>query len=162
MLDTQLALVRESQLPEPIKAAIRVMDASETIVAGGHRVFTRPDLPVARLARCAGRRGRGAPRRRRPRARSSLPAGQDAAFARAFADRFRTASGVVHAILRAVEGHLADARRLAPLGPGSPLAADHGILYPIAQGPMTRVSDRAAFAAAVADARARCPSSRSR
>ena len=37
-----------------------------------------------------------------------------------------------------------------PLSPGGPLAADLGIRVPIAQGPMTRVSDVAGFAAAVA------------
>ena len=35
---------------------------------------------------------------------------------------------------------------------GGPLAASHGTRYPIVQGPMTRVSDTAPFAKAVADA----------
>jgi acyl transferase domain-containing protein/NAD(P)H-dependent flavin oxidoreductase YrpB (nitropropane dioxygenase family) len=152
VIDTQLALVRESQLPEPVKAALRAMDGSETTLVAGHRLYTRPDLPVARLSP---ETGAGAVLARLGGAdleRSLLPAGQEAAFARTFADRFRTASGVVHALRRAVDDHLADARRLAPLGPGSPLAAEHGVRYPIAQGPMTRVSDRAAFADAVSRA----------
>src|SRR6202042_2959095 len=38
-----------------------------------------------------------------------------------------------------------------PLGPDSAFAQRHGLKYPIAQGPMSRVSDRARFAAAVAE-----------
>jgi NAD(P)H-dependent flavin oxidoreductase YrpB (nitropropane dioxygenase family) len=81
-----------------------------------------------------------------------LPAGQDAAFARALADRFRTAGGVKHAIESAIDEHLRLAREHEPLAPGSALARAHGTRYPITQGPMTRVSDRAAFADAVSRA----------
>ena len=37
------------------------------------------------------------------------------------------------------------------MAPGSPLAQAHGTRYPLVQGPMTRVSDVAGFAAAVAE-----------
>jgi NAD(P)H-dependent flavin oxidoreductase YrpB (nitropropane dioxygenase family) len=151
VLDSQLALVRESALPEAVKAALRGMDGSETIVLGEHRLYTRPDLPVARrkapdpleiegfLALLGGA----------SLEESLLPVGQDAAFARPLAERYRTASGVVHALRDAIEQHVRDAAALSPLAADSPLARDHGVRYPIAQGPMTRVSDRAAFADAV-------------
>ena len=42
------------------------------------------------------------------------------------------------------------ARAARPLDVGAPLAVAHGTRYPIVQGPMTRVSDGAAFAEAVA------------
>ncbi len=151
VLDSQLALVRESALGEAVRAAIRGMDGSETVVLGEHRLYTRPDLPVAR---------RKAPVEHEMAAflaqlggadleLNLLPLGQDAAFARPLAERHRTASGVVHALRAAIEEQLRDARALSPLAAESPLAEDHGIRYPIAQGPMTRVSDRAAFADAV-------------
>src|SRR5207248_1139583 len=41
-------------------------------------------------------------------------------------------------------------RHLCHLAEGAPLAQSHGTKYPILQGPMTRVSDTAAFADAVA------------
>ena len=68
----------------------------------------------------------------------------------ALARRFRTVGGIVAALRSAV----ADA--CGPCGgeparEGAPLAASHGTRYPIVQGPMTRVSDRAEFAAAVAE-----------
>jgi acyl transferase domain-containing protein/NAD(P)H-dependent flavin oxidoreductase YrpB (nitropropane dioxygenase family)/NAD(P)-dependent dehydrogenase (short-subunit alcohol dehydrogenase family)/acyl carrier protein len=149
VLDSQLALVRESAIADDVKSAIRRMDGSETVVLGGHRVFTRPDLAVAALksAECT-------PEPIRARLGADLehaivPAGQDAAFARSLAERFRTAGGVVHAIESAIDAQLEAAIAERPLDAGSPLAKDHGVRYPIAQGPMTRVSDRASFADAV-------------
>ena len=81
-----------------------------------------------------------------------MPVGQDAAFARSLAARFVTAGGVVQGFARSIARHVAVARAERPLAPGAPLAADHGTVFPILQGPMTRVSDRAEFAAAVAAA----------
>jgi len=54
VLDTQLALVREAETATEVAAAVRAMDGSETTLLGGHRVYVRPDLPVARLAGLAG------------------------------------------------------------------------------------------------------------
>ncbi len=150
VLDSQLALVRESRLPAPTRAAIAAMDGSETRLIGGHRVYTRPDLAVAtrpadELASVvAGELG--------PDLRTGLvPVGQDGAAAARLAERFKTAGGVIDAVRRAIESHLADAAGHTPLRPGRGVAQTHGTRYPIAQGPMTRVSDQAAFAAAVAD-----------
>ncbi len=156
VIDAQLACVRESEesedaLPAPVRAAIRSMDGSETTLLGNHRVYTRPDLPIARVreaseAEAAERLG-GSDLRER-----WIPVGQDGAFARPLAERFKTAGGVVVAIQRQIRLNIDSARILDPIGPGSPLAREHGAQYPIAQGPMTRVSDKAEFAAAVAEA----------
>ncbi|MFO0586971.1 MAG: SDR family NAD(P)-dependent oxidoreductase [Polyangiaceae bacterium] len=149
VIDVQLALARESTLPDAIRSAIRAMDGSETTVIGEHRVFSRPDLPVARSG------ARSAVEVRDLLGAGDLetlllPAGQDAAFARSMADRFKTAGGIVHAIEEAIGEHLRLAETHRPLAPGGGIAVSHGTRYPIAQGPMTRVSDRAAFALAVA------------
>jgi acyl transferase domain-containing protein/NAD(P)-dependent dehydrogenase (short-subunit alcohol dehydrogenase family)/NAD(P)H-dependent flavin oxidoreductase YrpB (nitropropane dioxygenase family)/acyl carrier protein len=76
--------------------------------------------------------------------------GQDAAFAKSMADRYRTVGGIVEALRQRVGPQLDTARRLTPLAEGAPLAQRHGTRYPIVQGPMTRVSDTAAFAESVA------------
>jgi acyl transferase domain-containing protein/NAD(P)H-dependent flavin oxidoreductase YrpB (nitropropane dioxygenase family) len=152
VLDSQLALVRESSLGAEVRRAIGLMDGSETTIVAGHRVYTRPDLPVAALAsnpigvdEIRARLGGD------DLARNLLPLGQEAALARGFADRCKTAAGVVRAVRAAMTDHLALATELRPLAPDAPLAAAHGVRYPIAQGPMSRVSDRAGFALAVAD-----------
>jgi acyl transferase domain-containing protein/NAD(P)H-dependent flavin oxidoreductase YrpB (nitropropane dioxygenase family)/NADP-dependent 3-hydroxy acid dehydrogenase YdfG len=150
VLDAQLALLPEASLPEATRAAIASMDGSETAVIGGYRVLARPDLPAARRAGVT-----AAEVRERLGADAALglvPAGQDAALARPLAERFRTAAGLVHGLSAAIAAHLGAARRARPLAPGAALAADHGVTFPIAQGPMTRVSDRASFAEAVARA----------
>jgi len=149
VLDSQLALCRESSLPPPVRAAIAAMDGSETTLIAGHRIYTRPDLPVAGLgdldaAAVRARLGGDS------LVDDLVPIGQDAALARGFAERFATVGAAVRGVRAAMIGYVEQAATLAPLAPGAPLAVAHGLRYPIAQGPMSRVSDRAAFAEAVA------------
>ena len=152
VLDAQVALVRESTLPDAVKAAVAAMDGSETAVVGGHRLLVRPGTagagldPASTPGDIAARLGAD------DLAVQLLPAGQDAALAAATARRWPTVGAVVAGMRRGIADHLEAARRLRPLGPHAPWAVAHGLRYPIAQGPMTRVSDRAAFAAAVARA----------
>ncbi|WP_261576179.1 nitronate monooxygenase, partial [Frankia gtarii] len=191
VLDSQLALVREMELPEQVAAAVRAMDGSETILHGGHRLYVRPDLPIAALAGRTERPavdlrdtggelaadgavtasgtggggvggdgggeagGDGAAVAARLGARDLvdqfLPIGQDGAFAAALADRYGSATGVVRAVREGIRDGIAAAARIRPLAVGAPFAAARGLRHPVAQGPMTRVSDRAAFARAIAD-----------
>ncbi len=150
VLDAQLGLVREAGLPDAVRHAIGAMDGSETRVLAAHRVFTRPDLAVARLVDGEQTGPEVSQALGDDLERDLVPLGQDAALARGLAERYRTAGGVVQAVRAAIDTHLDAARRLAPLAPGAGVAASHQLRYPIAQGPMTRVSDRAAFAEAVA------------
>ncbi|WP_420117686.1 beta-ketoacyl synthase N-terminal-like domain-containing protein, partial [Micromonospora sp.] len=131
VLDTQLALMPESELPADVQAVIRRMDGSETVLRDGVRGIRRggPHQGDSEL----------------------LPVGQDGWLAAAFADRWPDTATAVRgmraAMLDAVDGP--DAADL--LQPHAPLAEALGVRVPVAQGPMTRVSDEASFAAAVAD-----------
>ncbi|MEV8021337.1 SDR family NAD(P)-dependent oxidoreductase [Streptomyces sp. NPDC086554] len=142
VLDAQLALTTEgvAELPAAVTAAIRAMDGSETTVVSDHRVYTRPDLalPEGDITRLLGARGLSA---------QPLPIGQDGATAARLAARHRTTGSVVQAVRAAITGHIEAAVRVRPLLPRP--GEEH---LPVVQGPMTRVSDRPAFAAAVADA----------
>ncbi|HEV2372499.1 MAG TPA: SDR family NAD(P)-dependent oxidoreductase [Streptosporangiaceae bacterium] len=133
VLDSQLALVSETRLPREVAAAVAAMDGSETTVAGGYRVYTRPDLPPPdpRSGRFGASDLHG----------QLLPVGQDGAFADALAAVYRTAGGVVQAVRAAITSQVEQAARDYPLNGAAPV-----------QGPMTRVSDQPEFAAAVADA----------
>ncbi|MEU1802363.1 SDR family NAD(P)-dependent oxidoreductase [Streptomyces sp. NPDC019937] len=122
VLDTQLALLAESGLPEDRAAMLRPMDGSETTVVDGHRALR--------------------PRARSPHTGPPLPVGQDGFLAARFAERWqdtgRAVRGMTDAIRAAVEDAVRDtAHQAAPQ-------------LPVAQGPMTRVSDQAGFASAVA------------
>ncbi|KPM56774.1 beta-ketoacyl synthase [Frankia sp. R43] len=187
VLDSQLALVREVELPAEVAKAVRAMDGSETALIDGHRVYIRPDLPVAALVGWAGssqdgssadepaldfrdtggeRASDGALTAGRSAAAGSvasrlggrdlrtqlLPIGQDGAFAAELADRHVSASAVVGAVRASIRSSLAAAARHRPLASGSAFAAARGLRHPVAQGPMTRVSDRAQFAHSVASA----------
>nr|WSW62963.1 SDR family NAD(P)-dependent oxidoreductase [Streptomyces sp. NBC_00998] len=135
LVDVQLALTAEGEaaLPAEVAAALRAMDGSETRLHDGHRVYARPDLtpPEGPAAALLGARDLRT---------QLLPVGQDGASAARLAARYRTTGGVLQAVRAAVTGHLGAAVRTRPLL--RPL--------PVAQGPMTRVSDQAAFAEAVA------------
>ncbi|MFB7663656.1 SDR family NAD(P)-dependent oxidoreductase [Kitasatospora sp. NPDC056138] len=140
VLDSQLALLAESAVGDEAAAAVRGMDGSETVVIDGCRVLRR------------GRPGVRGPADPAP----DLMVGQDGFLAAVFAERWGTARRAVPAVRDAVLDGLralaAPGAAAALLGPGAPLAGSLGTELPVAQGPMTRVSDQPAFAAAVAGA----------
>ena len=173
IVDSQLALTKESPLNESIKARIASMDGSETVCLGGglgevYRVYFRPGCRAVDELRQIEQTLVGATQ---PKAatldewrqaiaqrvgwesaeQNVLLLGEDAAFASDLAGRFRTVGGVVRGLLEVIRKDCRIARKLKPLDEGSPLARSVGIRYPILQGPMTRVSDKAEFAAKVAE-----------
>lgn len=78
--------------------------------------------------------------------------GQDAASALPLAERFVTVAGIVEGLRASAAEHWRAACRRRPFAQDSALARSHGTRFPVVQGPMTRVSDRPEFAAAVARA----------
>jgi acyl transferase domain-containing protein/NAD(P)H-dependent flavin oxidoreductase YrpB (nitropropane dioxygenase family)/acyl carrier protein len=150
VLDSQLALLAESDLPDEVRTLVATMDGSETVVLGGHRVHRRGR--AAPQAAADPTEASTAPRLgARDLATQLLPIGQDGFLAKRFADRFRTAGGVVRGMRAAIVASLRDDSVADTLRAGSPLAQALRTRLPIAQGPMTRVSDRARFGAAVAE-----------
>ncbi|MFI6446621.1 SDR family oxidoreductase [Kitasatospora sp. NPDC050543] len=133
VLDSQLALLAESSAPAQAAAAVRGMDGSETAVVEGRRVLRRGGDPEMELM-----------------------VGQDGFLAEVFATRWGTVGRAVRAVREAVVDGVRVAARggAGPLllGPGAPLSEALGTKLPLAQGPMTRVSDQPGFAAVVADA----------
>ncbi len=173
VLDNQLLLAHESPLPKDVRTRIAMMDGSETLCVGSalgaaFRVYTRPSLGVVdktrQLETSLTITDRPAPVRQQEwrealharvdwqdAATALLAIGQDAALAARLATRFGTVGAILSAMRQAVKEHCAIARDAQPLAEGSPLARSHGTRFPIVQGPMTRVSDRAEFAVAVAE-----------
>ncbi|HEV8121561.1 MAG TPA: nitronate monooxygenase, partial [Candidatus Polarisedimenticolia bacterium] len=148
VLDAQLYLARESPLSPAARRALLRLDGSETVVV---------EAPDGRRYRVLGRSGArpGVPAtglRGMDPLREAWPLGQDAAFAAALAEQGTTVAGILQAMRAAVASHLDVARKARALDRDAPLAQAHGTRYPIVQGPMTRVSDTAPFAAAVAEA----------
>lgn len=176
ILDDQWILTAESPLAAGIdwRPLAARTSCSDTAVAGADlgwpvRVTARADVPAARalLARAAElaadtaqpaaartdawRRDAAARVAWGDPAACAWPAGESAGLARAWAARYPTCGRLLRAFADATsDAALQTAAAARPFAAGSALARAHGTRYPIVQGPMTRVSDRAAFAEAVA------------
>ncbi|MFI5813067.1 SDR family oxidoreductase [Streptomyces sp. NPDC051643] len=128
VLDTQLALLSEAEaaLPAGTRALLAGLDGSETTLEAGRRVVRRRGTPE------------GAP---------ASEIGQDGFLAARFQERW----GTVRAAVRGVRDAVLDALENAGPALGTTSAGSRalGTELPVAQGPMTRVSDQAAFAAEV-------------
>ncbi|HEY2841651.1 MAG TPA: beta-ketoacyl synthase N-terminal-like domain-containing protein, partial [Pirellulales bacterium] len=171
VLDSQVLLSREANWPEATRNWIRSFDGSQTALFGATRgqrlrIAQWPRSPLgARLASEAQRLEVefADPAARRLAWHDAIAdafaadsmlelrsLGQDATSAAPLADKYRTVGGIVGAIVDNVQKNLKLARDLKLLAEGSPLAVSHRTRYPIVQGPMTRVSDTAAFCDSVA------------
>ncbi len=108
VLDSQLALARECELPREVAAAVRAMDGTETVLIGGHRIYVRPDLTRPDADGLADKLGRTL---------AALPVGQDGALALPLAEpprhrrRNRRRDRRVHRVLDHRGGRHRRARR---------------------------------------------------
>jgi acyl transferase domain-containing protein/NAD(P)H-dependent flavin oxidoreductase YrpB (nitropropane dioxygenase family)/NADP-dependent 3-hydroxy acid dehydrogenase YdfG len=164
--DSQLLLMPEAQTAAPIAALIAAMSGTETTTIGDpsagnyFRLLQHPRCTAAkeliagkglspnaevRSAIASASFGWANP------ATDLLPLGQDAAFAKPYAETYGSVAGLFAAVRAAVADYPAIAAKAPPMAEGSPLAEALGTRLPIIQGPMTRVSDNADFAAAVAE-----------
>jgi len=173
VLDWQLALCPESDLPEEIKTRISRMDGGETAVLGqnsavryrayyrvGEKAFDElydlqstlgVDSDASDAVLSQWRQAVESRACESSDANRLLLIGQDAAYARVYAQRYGGARAVCREIQAAALRQARLATKYKALRPDGPLAASHGTRYPVVQGPMTRVSDTADFALAVAD-----------
>lgn len=165
VLDAQLLLMDEVRLPELLRTQLANLSGSETVAVGDgesgeyFRVLVRPGLAAARqfvadgdgLGRAALRDLVSGRCHWREPARALLPIGHDVAFAALWRDRYRSVGGVLRAFSQAIAEQPGTAQRCRSIDAGAPLALTLGVRYPIIQGPMTRVSDTADFAFAVAE-----------
>ncbi len=153
VIDAQVALATDSAVPLALQRVLRKADGSETILAAGHRLLARPgwrsaEAPPADEATLFAGLADADP------LTGFITAGQDLALAAPLAARFGSVAGIVAGIRRGAAEALeagATTRPLASAEEGGAWAVAHGTAHPIAQGPMTRVSDVASFAAAVAE-----------
>ncbi|WP_400771287.1 SDR family NAD(P)-dependent oxidoreductase [Methylosinus sporium] len=158
VLSEQLWLTEEGPYGAPALAASwSRLDGGETVVIGDGSSMVRlssrhgrEKLRALERAVAEGEDWRALLRRSSQGEDLVLPMGQDIAFAGGFARRYGSTGRAVAAIAEALET-AAPPGVEALFAEGSDLATIHGARYPIVQGPMTRVSDVAPFARAVAD-----------
>ncbi|HSW12751.1 MAG TPA: beta-ketoacyl synthase N-terminal-like domain-containing protein, partial [Solimonas sp.] len=168
LLDDQLLLLAESPLPAAQQAEFARLNGAETRLYGelvdrACRLYARPGAAALKAADEDNRQVEGGlldleQWRSKMLSRIGwagdgsqlIPLGQGIGLAAGFRDRYRTVAKLVQAIRRASLKHIDQAAQLRFLEAGGPLAQSHGTRYPLAQGPMTRVSDSPEFAVEVA------------
>ncbi len=142
VLEGQLALLKESSISSRLRASLVSTDEIDTIVEQNYRVLKTAPLQKSSEATALDKVVLldGKP---------VIPAGQELDHAKPLERRFRTTGRLVQALV----SHLKKTGKLAAekqvLSPGSALAQEHGIRYPVFQGPMSRVSDVPGFSHAV-------------
>jgi acyl transferase domain-containing protein/NAD(P)H-dependent flavin oxidoreductase YrpB (nitropropane dioxygenase family) len=164
VLDSQLLLLDEARLPPAAQSLLASLSGNETVAVGDgqhgeyFRILNRPGHTVAKalvdegdgqgfasLARLVA----GKINWEQPKA-GLLPLGHDVCFAAAWRKRYRYLAAVLAAIDQAVDTQLPMALAQPAIADNAPLAQALGLRLPIVQGPMTRVSDVAEFADAIA------------
>ena len=161
VLDGVAILSRESILPEDQRSRVARWDGGETRVFGPTegiqvRAFVPPGSPLLAKLTKASEAGDSA---WESAIRDQIgwnpdqawPVGQDSALAGALSRSDPSVADLVRAVNQAINTHGKVAAQSNPIAADSALARSHGTRYPILQGPMTRVSDVAEFAVAVAD-----------
>lgn len=167
VLCEQLWLTAESSLPESEKQAWRQFDGGETHAVAcesvAYRYCTRIKQDRHRRLVEASTENRNALldqlRSDRKGSRSGspfvdrlIPLGQEIAFAHRLGDDCRSVATVLRQFKTRCDETIRKATADPPLAKASGVAGSHQIEYPVFQGPMTRVSDVAPFAASVASA----------
>ena len=160
VLEGAVLLAHESPLEEEARMRLSAWDGSEPVLiessnGAAVRVYAPPLSPVLARLREAARQGgeewdRAIDAEVGWKTGQAWPVGQDAALAADLAARYVSVGGIVHAVECAIERGVEAASSARPLAEDAPLARAHGCRLPILQGPMTRVSDVASFAEAVA------------
>ncbi len=150
ILDSQVILFPECSAPKYIKAVCEKLNGSETRVIDHYRVLLRPNSPA--IAEQPSFPELEPLLQGWDLEQGLLPLGQDIALSIDLVNRYKKLSRLVFAMEEAASGHLQQAKALNVLSPGNSMAQSLHIEYPIAQGPMTRVSDVPGFAQAVAQA----------
>ena len=168
VLDDQLWLMPESPLPKTWQKHLANLNGQEAITIGERlkascRVLSRPGFEaIETLQELAEQLERENPQSWREKAEELVgwesagslawPMGQAIGLAAGYRDRYKTTGRCVQELLNGSREQIKIAQKLQPLGENAPLAVEHGTKYPIVQGPMTRVSDKAEFADAVSQA----------
>jgi acyl transferase domain-containing protein/NAD(P)H-dependent flavin oxidoreductase YrpB (nitropropane dioxygenase family)/NAD(P)-dependent dehydrogenase (short-subunit alcohol dehydrogenase family) len=165
VVDSQLYLMPNAGLASPIADLLRSLSGTETVLLGdptkgqylrilqhprakaAARVLAQHQLsPISEIEASldTGRIGLSDPEC------ELFALGHDIALAATYADAYKTVAGFLGAVNEAVAKLPKMAAKQASLMRGNSFARAFGVDVPVIQGPMTRVSDNARFAAAVA------------
>jgi acyl transferase domain-containing protein/NAD(P)H-dependent flavin oxidoreductase YrpB (nitropropane dioxygenase family)/NAD(P)-dependent dehydrogenase (short-subunit alcohol dehydrogenase family)/acyl carrier protein len=149
IFDSQIVAFQECSAPRELKEICSKVSANEIISIDNFKVLRRKNSPELSNEATFNEllpflKGYNI-------ASDYLPLGHDIILSTDLHNQHRKLRKLVYAFYEAVYGHVLQAKKLNIIGPDSDLARELGIKYPIAQGPMARVSDTPEFVKAVAD-----------
>lgn len=150
VFDSQLALFPECSAPEPVKQLCKKLSGNETKIIDHYRILIHPLSPP--LPEGVRRKDLEKYLDTLDLEKGYLPLGQDIAIAADLSRHFLNLKRFAAGVREAIYGHLRQAKAMNIIRRDNPLAQELNIPYPVAQGPMTRVSDVPEFAEAVAGA----------
>jgi acyl transferase domain-containing protein/NAD(P)H-dependent flavin oxidoreductase YrpB (nitropropane dioxygenase family)/NAD(P)-dependent dehydrogenase (short-subunit alcohol dehydrogenase family) len=146
VLDSQVALFPECGLSQEDKTALSRLSGTEIRVCGGYHYHiplgSNEPADILEPAELLARIGTGKS--------DILPLGQDIILAPDLVGEYKRLKQFVRALKRACVTHTKQARTIDAFAPGSEMAKILGTVYPLAQGPMARISDTPAFLHSVA------------
>lgn len=163
VLESQVLLLKDSPLSDSLFSFVGNLSGNETVAVGDEelgsyfRVLVRPGYREAQAFNSKvsgqlvkpedvlGKIDWDSPQK------GLLPLGQDVCFAKAWREKYGYLSDVFSAIDQTIHDSIQAAIQHKPLAENAPLAKALGVRFPLVQGPMSRVSDSAEFAGAVAD-----------
>ena len=149
ILDSQIALFRECNLPATLKQLCEKLAGNETQVIDGFRVLVRknsPKLPTNAVYSDILPYVGGLDIEQ-----NLIPMGQDIALSEDLFKKYKNLKNLIDGIKKVAFELSTQARKMLPIRPNNSLAKSLGITYPIAQGPMARVSDVPTFANSVSE-----------
>lgn len=149
VLDSQLALFPECSIPMSLKKLCKSLDGNETKIVNDFRVLVRPDSPklpaIITQESILPINGSYAIKD------GFIPMGQDISLSKIYVDKFKNIKSFIYHLKQSIFGHIKQAKENNIISKHNSFAKYFNIEYPIAQGPMTRVSDVPEFSKAVAD-----------
>lgn len=165
VFDSQVLLMDEFRLPDSLRSMFSNLAGNETVLVGNgeigeyFRLLVRPGFTDAQAFIRAGEGQDHDTLKRlvntkinwKELRKGLLPIGQDICFAGPWHKKYRHLADLFKAVDAAIEKNLHQAIEAKSISRNAPLAEALGIPYPLVQGPMTRVSDSAEFAAAIAN-----------
>ena len=146
-LDSQVALFPECGLSQAVKSTLGKLSGNEIRDFKGYHYYiipgsnmpgdiADPDELYSRIVEAES---------------DILPLGQDVILAPDLADEYQMLKGFMRALKRSMTTHVKQARIKDAFSPNGASAKALGTVYPIAQGPMARISDMPDFLNSVAD-----------
>ncbi len=149
IMDGQLSLFPELEVPVALKSIYSRLTGTETKVIAGCRVLVRPNSP--KLPESISYDVLKTYLSGTDVSKNYIPTDVGIGLASSLANTYDSLAAIPRALQKLISRYIKLLATYGPIREGNPFCEEYQIEFPIAQGPMTRVSDVPAFSKAVTD-----------